>query len=163
MSSTVLNRTPRQSLIFAPAVVTGRLFRGEAIAGIASYPARVTVDVLRVRPEASTRRPQVALLQHGTNVQVRCAVTVADDTWYELLEPHPRNFVSDIGLSFLDGSPPPRRAAKPGLSPGCVRHELLEDESRSPRALRKGKLTLLNAEPTSPRPPMILVLVIIAT
>jgi hypothetical protein len=88
-------------------LVTGRLWSGEADAGVAIYPATVDVDGLRVRPEASLVRPEVAELPRGTPVQVRCVVTAADGGWYELLTPNQRNFVSGIGISFPDASRPP--------------------------------------------------------
>lgn len=89
-------------------IVAGSIWAGSASAGVARYAATVSVDELRVRPEPSTGRPQVDVLPRGREVDVRCARTTPDDTWYQLLNPHLGSWVSDVGLSFPDSPRPPR-------------------------------------------------------
>jgi hypothetical protein len=96
-------------LVTVPATiaVAATLWGGPTDSGSSHYRADVDIDALRVRDGPSTRDPQVSTLYRGTPVVVRCAATAGEKPWYELIEPHPGDYVSDVGLAFREGGYPP--------------------------------------------------------
>jgi hypothetical protein len=88
-------------------VVAGGLWSRPSDADIGRHSAVVNIDALRVRAGPSTRHPRTGMLYRGTPVVVRCAATSGENPWYQLVEPHPGEYLSGVGLAFFDGGRPP--------------------------------------------------------
>jgi len=70
------------------------------------YPAAV-VNGVNVRDQPTTKNAPIDTLDDGVPVVLRCTATAGKYPWYELVNPHPGRYVSDMGLAFPDERRPP--------------------------------------------------------